>query len=248
MSNLKIFENPEFGAIRVIEKKGEPWFVAKDISDILGFRDANGMTRMLDADEKGTQKVSTPGGPQHMLVVNESGLYSCILRSNKPTAKKFRKWVTSEVLPSIRKSGGYFIDQEKMTPEEIVANALIVAHRIIDNKNKQIEAMKPKVEFYDTVTQSDDVVDIKQAAKILNLGYGRNTLFKKLRELKILDQYNLPYQKYIDRGYFRVVQVAKEVKGKVRIYPKTVVYQKGLDFIRKVVGNYDRNLPQKRMA
>lgn len=247
MSNLKIFENPEFGKVRATLIDNKPYFVGSDVARILGYAIPHKAVR----DHcKGVlkQNILTSGGYQEMLVIPPGDVYRLIAKSRLPIGEKFESWLFDEVVPSIFENGGYIMGQENMTPEEIVANALIVANRIIDNKNKQIEEMKPKVEYYDTVTQSEDVVDIKQAAKILNLGYGRNTLFKKLRELKILDQYNLPYQKYIDRGYFRVVQVAKEVKGKVRIYPKTVVYQKGLDFIRKVVGNYDRNLPQKRMA
>lgn len=97
------------------------------------------------------------------------------------------------------------------------------------------ELMIPKVEFYDRVTQSTDLLDIKQVASILNLGYGRNTLFAKLRALKILDQYNMPYQKYIDQGLFKVVETKKDTKLGVKVFPKTCVYQKGLDYIRKVV-------------
>lgn len=232
---LKIFKNNQFGEVRVIARDNEPWFVAGDIASILNYRSSNDMTRILDEDEKGTHYVSTPGGKQHMTIINESGLYSCILKSTKPQAKLFRKWVTSEVLPSIRKNGGYIANQENLTPEQVVANALVVAQKIIDDKTKQIETMKPKVEFYDQVTQSEDLLDIKQVASILDLGFGRNKLFAKLRDLKVLDQYNMPYQKYIDAKYFKVVETKKGNSENVKVFPKTCVYQKGLNFIRKLV-------------
>ena len=104
-------------------KDGEPWFVAKDISGILGYRDAANLVRRLDEDEKDTQKTSTPSGDQEMTAINESGLYNAILGSTKPNAKEFKKWVTAEVLPSIRKTGGYLIARKDESPEEIMARA-----------------------------------------------------------------------------------------------------------------------------
>ncbi len=236
MEELKIFKNSEFGEVRVIEQNNEPWFVASDVALILGYRTSNDMTRILDDDEKGTHIMSTPGGKQNMIIINESGLYSCILKSRLEGAKQFRKWVTSEVLPSIRKNGGYIANQENLNEDELMARALIVAQSVIDRKSKQIEFMQPKADFYDTVTQSDDLIDIGQVAKIINVkGIGRNKLFEILRNLKVLDQHNNPYQKYIDSKYFKVVEVPKLSKGVVKIYLKTCVYQKGLNYIRRLV-------------
>ena len=104
-------------------KDGEPWFVAKDVSGILGYRDAANLARRLDEDEKDTQKTSTPSGKQEMTIINESGLYNAVLGSTKPNAREFRKWVTGEVLPSIRKTGGYLIARKDESPEEIMARA-----------------------------------------------------------------------------------------------------------------------------
>ncbi|WP_316896833.1 Bro-N domain-containing protein [Pseudodesulfovibrio indicus] len=106
---------------------GEPWFVAKDVCDVLGYRMASDAVRALDDDEKGTRNVRTPGGDQIMTLINESGLYSLILRSRKPEAKAFKKWITSEVLPSIRKKGGYMVAKADETPAEIMARAVLLA-------------------------------------------------------------------------------------------------------------------------
>lgn len=114
MNDLQVFDF-EQKSVRVVMKGSEPWWVAKDVADILEFQDAANAIRLLDEDEKGTQKVSTPGGEQEMSVINESGLYTLIMRSNKPEAKRFRKWVTSEVLPTIRKTGRYSV---KSNPDE----------------------------------------------------------------------------------------------------------------------------------
>ena len=235
MNELKIFKS-ELGSVRAIEVDGGPWFVASDIAMILNYRSANDMTRILDEDEKGTHSMGTLGGFQAMTIISESGLYSCILRSTKSEAKKFKKWVTSVVLPSIRNNGGYIANQENSTPEQIVANALVVAKNIIDTKNKQIETMKPKVDFYDTVAGSKDAIEIGAVAKLINVrGIGRNKLFELLRDKGILMDNNQPYQKYIDCGYFRTIEQKWNKAGEIKINIKTLVYQKGIDYIRKII-------------
>ena len=116
--------------VRVVMKGSEPWWVAKDIADVLDFRDAANAIRLLDEDEKGTQKVSTPGGEQEMLIISESGLYTLIMRSNKPEAKRFRKWVTSTVLPSIRKTGGYGVRADGPSESMKRADAMLNNSRV----------------------------------------------------------------------------------------------------------------------
>ena len=178
-----------------------------------------------------------------MTVVNESGLYNVILRSDKPEAKPFRKWVTSEVLPSIRKNGGYIANQENLTPEQIVANALIVAQNIISQKDKQIEQMKPKAEFFDAVADSRTAISMNEVSKVLGIkGYGRNNLFEFLRNNGILDRWNVPYQRYIDCGWFRVIEQKYTRQGEPCVTTKTLVYQKGVDAIRKKILSADKTV------
>lgn len=148
--------------------------------------------------------------------------------------KRFKKWVTSEVLPSIRKNGGYIANQEKLTPEQIVANALIVAQNIISQKDKQIEEMKPKADFFDAVADSKTAISMNEVSKVLAIkGYGRNNLFEFLRSEGILDRYNVPYQRYVDCGWFRVIEQKYIKNGEPCITTKTLVYQKGVEAIRK---------------
>ena len=236
MNNLQIFNNEEFGSVRTITKDNEPWFVASDIAKALGYRMASDLARRIDEDDKGTHVMSTQGGEQAMLIINESGFYSAILGSKLESAKRFKHWVTSEVLPSIRKNGGYIANQEQMTPEQIVANALIVAQNIISQKDKQIEEMKPKADFFDAVADSKTAISMNEVAKVLNIkGYGRNNLFEFLRENKVLDRWNVPYQKYVDNGWFRVIEQHYQKNGEPVVTTKTLVYQKGVDGIRKMI-------------
>ena len=217
--------------VRAIEKDGEPWFIANDITAILGV-DAT-QVRRLDDDEKELYNIQTLGGNQKTTIVSESGLYSLILTSRKESAKQFKKWVTSEVLPSIRKHGSY-----SMQPQELIARAVIEAHKMIEQQTALIAELKPKAEFFDTVTDSRDAVDIGTVAKVLNCGIGRTRLFEQLRDEKILMSNNQPYQKYIDCGYFRVIESSyQKPDGSTHINFKTVVYQKGVDFIRRKLGD-----------
>lgn len=242
MNDLHIF-NYNGKEVRTIQKDGEPWWVLKDVCGILGISKYRDTASRLDEDERGSVRVDTPGGEQEMTVVNESGLYNVILRSDKPEAKPFRKWVTSEVLPSIRKNGGYIANQENLTPEQIVANALIVAQNIISKKDKQIEQMKPKAEFFDAVADSRTAISMNEVSKVLGIkGYGRNNLFEFLRNNGILDRWNVPYQRYIDCGWFRVIEQKYTRQGEPCVTTKTLVYQKGVDAIRKKILNAEKTV------
>lgn len=234
MNNLQVFSSSEFGEVRIVTINNEPWFVASDICKVLDIQNATQSVYSLEEDERSMYNIGRQGEAN---IINESGLYAMIFKSKKPNAKRFRKWVTSEVLPSIRQNGGYISNQENLTPEQIVANALVVAQNIIANKDKLIEEMKPKVEFFDTVADSKAAVAIGDVAKVIGIkGCGRNKLFELLREKKVLMQNNQPYQKYIDSGYFRVIeQKYTKPDGETVITFKTLVYQKGVDYIRKLV-------------
>ncbi|MBU2713632.1 phage antirepressor [Zooshikella harenae] len=163
-------------AVRVINKEGEPWFVATDVANALGYRDAFNMCRALDDDEKDTHTVSTPGGDQELKAINESGLYSAILKSRRSEAKAFKRWVTHEVLPSIRKNGGYIAGQEKDDPSLVLAKALQVAQSIIETKTAQLDVAKeeikavlPKAEAFEKIAGGDESFCITNAAKDLQI-------------------------------------------------------------------------------
>ena len=237
MNELQIFKNEQFGEVRVLEKDGQVLFVAKDVCESLGLGDTSKVMSRLDPDERGTNSIPTLGGNQEMWCVNEYGLFNLILASRKQSAKNFKRWVTHDVLPSIRTNGGYIANQENLTPEQIVANALIVAQNIISQKDKLITELKPKAEFFDAVADSKTAVAIGEVAKVLGIkGIGRNNLFEILRDKKVLMSDNQPYQKFIDNGYFRVIeQKYRKPDGETVISFKTLVYQKGIDYIRKIV-------------
>lgn len=142
MSNeIQVFDSPEFGTVRAIrDENGEPMFVAKDVAVILGYRDAANMTRRLEEDEKGTRSVSTPGGEQQMAVITEPGLYSAILGSRVPEARAFKRWVTHEVLPALRRDGAYVASDGTEDEDTLIARALLAVKRKLDESDRQLGA------------------------------------------------------------------------------------------------------------
>lgn len=235
MNGLQIFKNEQFGEIRTLEYGGKPYFVANDIAKALGYS----RPRQAIIDHcKGSIKMALPseGGIQDTNIIPEGDIYRLIVRSHLPSAEKFEIWVFDEVLPSIRQNGGYIANQENLTPEQIVANALVVAQNIIQQKDKQLAEMQPKADFFDAVADSKTAVAIGDVAKVLGIrGLGRNKLFEILRNKKILMNNNQPYQKYVDCGYFRVIEQHYTKNGEACINFKTLVYQNGVDYIRKAV-------------
>jgi anti-repressor protein len=208
---LKTYES-EFGEIRMTEQNGVPWFVAKDVCDALGLSNPTKAIKNLEDDERSNLLLGRQG---YANCVNESGLYTLIIRSNKPNAKKFRRWVTSEVLPSIRKHGGYISGQESMNETELLQAALEVANRQIEEKNAQIEAMRPKVLFAEAVTQSEDSLPIGDFAKLLvqnGIKTGRNRLMEWLRNngylMKVESSKNRPTQLSIESGLFEMKETS----------------------------------------
>lgn len=240
MNELQIFNSSEFGEIRTTTKDNEPMFCLTDVCKALEITHVTDVKNRLKQDGVGSSEViDSLGRKQKATFINEANLYKVIFQSRKPSAEKFTDWVAGEVIPSIRKNGGYIANQEKMTPEQIVANALIVAQNIISQKDKQIEEMKPKAEFFDTVADSKTAISMNEVAKVLDVkGYGRNKLFEFLRENSVLDRWNVPYQKYVDNGWFRVIEQHYQKNGEPIITTKTLVYQKGVDGIRKMIERY----------
>ena len=243
MSDLRIPENQLtsfsheiFGSIRTLTKDGEPWFVAVDVCKSLDIGNSRQALTRLDEDEKGVISTDTLGGEQQMSIVNEPGLYSLVLGSRKTEAKAFKRWITHEVIPQIRKTGAYIspvIDSDMLFK---MAEAMAAKEKQIKELEQQKALMSPKADFYDAVVESPDAVDMAVAAKTLNMGIGRNTMFKILRDEGILQHNNIPYQEYVDRGYFRCIESKFSMPdGSTHVNIKTVVHQKGLDFIRKTI-------------
>ena len=190
MSNIQIF-NYQNNEVRTVKMDGEPWFVLKDVCNILNINNASDVYNRLDDDEKGVAQIDTLGGRQKMSTVNESGLYHVILRSDKPEAAPFRKWVTSEVLPSIRKNGGYIAGQEQLTPQELMAKALLVANKTLADREARISEltvqnniMAPKAEYFDELVDRNMLTSFRDTAK--ELGVKPKTFVNWLLEKKFI--------------------------------------------------------------
>lgn len=190
MSNIQIF-NYQSNEVRTVKMDGEPWFVLKDVCNILNINNASDVFNRLDDDEKGVAQIDTLGGRQKMSTVNESGLYHVILRSDKPEAAPFRKWVTSEVLPSIRKNGGYIAGQEQLTPQELMAKALLVANKTLADREARISEltvqnniMAPKAEYFDELVDRNMLTSFRDTAK--ELGVKPKTFVNWLLEKKFI--------------------------------------------------------------
>jgi len=234
MSSLPQVFNYKNHQVRTFIIDGEPWWVAKDVCDVLDIGNPSDAVRRLDEDEVDLiEVIDSLGRAQTINIVNEAGLYNLILGSRKQEAKDFKRWITHEVIPQIRKTGAYSLD-----PRQLIAAAVIEAQKIIAEQEKKIQELEPKAEFFDAVAGSKDAIDMNRAAKLIyeETRMGRNKLFKLLREKGVLMKDNIPYQEYIDKGYFRTIeQKYTKPDGTTHIYIKTLVYQKGLDFIRKVI-------------
>ena len=235
MNEVQVFNSADFGSVRTIEIDGKPYFVANDVAKALGYsvpKDA--VSRHCKGALK--RRYLTEGGEQELKIIPEGDVYRLVIKSQLPKADEFEHWIFDEVIPSIRKNGGYIANQENLTPEQIVANALIVAQNIISQKDRQIEQMKPKAEFFDAVADSKTAISMNEVSKVLGIkGYGRNNLFEFLRSSGILDRWNVPYQRYIDCGWFRVIEQKYSKNGEQCVSTKTLVYQKGVDAIRKKI-------------
>ena len=238
MNDIQIFNNSEFGDIRSLEIDGKPYFVANDVATALGYsRPADAITQHCKGSVK--HRVPTNGGEQEMKIIPEGDIYRLIIRSSLPSAEKFERWVFDEVIPNIRKTGGYNLPQTYPEALRALADQAEKAEKLlIQNNELQLanQEMKPKAEFFDAVAGSKKAMSMEEVAKILSYpGIGRNKLFEILRNQNILQSDNIPYQKYIDSGYFRVIEQKYNVGDEVRINIKTLVFQKGVDFIRKTL-------------
>lgn len=236
MTDLKVFEF-EKQAVRVELVDGESWFCLSDVCSILGIENPS---RVAHETLKGkgviTLRIAEGKGNPEKNFVSEAALYKVVFLSRKPEAEKFTDWIASEVIPSIRKTGSYSLPKSiEERSVELIADML----KVIKGQEKKITEDKPKVEFFEAVCSSKDCMDIGSAAKALNMGVGRNTLFEFLRQKGVLMSNNQPFQRFVDYGYFRVVeQKFQTPDGEIHINLKTMVYQPGLNYIRNLWGGY----------
>jgi len=184
MNNLQIFENERFGRVRTIEQNGEPWFIARDVCECLSIGKYRDAVSRLEEDERGSVEMDTPGGRQSLSAVNEYGLYSLVLSSRKPEAKEFKRWITHEVIPAIRKTGGYISGAKEMSDEEIMAKALLIGKRTIEQQQLRIQnlevtnseltvsntIMRPKADYFDELVDRNLLTNFRETAKQLGIG------------------------------------------------------------------------------
>ena len=236
MSSLITFENMEFGKLTVMEKDGEFFFIGKEVAEKLGYsntRDA--LVRHVDTDDKADVVFHDGRQRRNMVSINESGLYALILSSKLPQAKEFKRWVTTEVLPSIRKNGGYIKNQEKMSNEEILANAVLLANHLIAEKEKIIEDLEPKAKYFDELVTNHLLTNFRNTAKEFHIPQKVFIQFLIDKELIYRDKKNrlLPYAKN-NKGYFEVKEWCKEGSEAVGI--QTFVTQKGRNYLLLLIG------------
>lgn len=241
MNELQIFKNNTFGNVRVLEQGGEPWFVAKDVCDCLGLKNPTMAVNTLDDDERAKFNLGRQGNTN---IVNEYGLYNLVLSSRKPEAKEFKRWITHEVIPSIRKYGSFNMAIPRTLPDALTA----YAHEIEAHQKTQalLEAQRPKVLFADSVAASHTSILVGELAKILHQNgikdMGQNRLFTWMRNNGYLisrkgTDYNSPTQKAMELGLFQIKEtIVSHADGHTSISKTTKVTGKGQQyFINKLL-------------
>lgn len=238
MNDLQQFTSAQFGDIRALSIDGEPWFVGKDIAERLGYTNPLKAIRdHVDPEDKGVNEMDTPGGKQPLIFINESGLYSLVLSSKLPSAKAFKRWVTHDVIPTIRKTGGYVNDTSAFVnayfPELNETQKAAIGTMLDESRRmgQQLKEQAPKVLFADAVTASSTSILIGELAKLIKqngVEIGQNRLFKWLRENGFLMRDNMPTQYAMERGLFVVTErTINNPDGSVRITRTTKVTGKG---------------------
>ena len=237
MKEIKIFENVAFGPIRIVEVKNEPWFVGKDVAEVLGY--SNTMKAIRDHvkdNHKLAERIVLSGQNREAILIDEAGVYSLVMRSKLPKAEQFQEWVTSEVLPAIRKTGGYINGSESMSDDEIMARALNIANNTINNlklensmQKQMIAEFKPVKEYVDTILSSTDTVTVTQIAA--DYGLSAKALNKILFEEGLVHNVNkqwILYKKHMNRGYTKSETIdVKRADGSVKVVMNTKWTQKG---------------------
>lgn len=256
-NDLIVFNHKEFGELKAIKINGEPWFVGKDIAEKLRYVNAQKAVRThVDEEDKGVTVLDTPGGKQNVTIINESGVYSLVIGSKLESAKRFKRWITSEVLPSLRKYGSYSIvkpdsymiedevERAKRWIEEAEERRKLAL--TVKEQTNVLKQQEPLVHFAKTVASTEDCIDMNNMAKLIGqktgISVGRNKLFAILRNNKFLMYDNQPYQKYIEDGTFSTLEYTYMKNGEARIGLKTLVTGKGQIKICKFIKRYAENL------
>ena len=251
MNDLQIFENKDFGKVRIVTVDNLPWFVAADVCRALDIANSRDAVKRLDDDERGVVSTDTLGGIQEMTVVNESGLYSLVLGSRKPEAKQFKRWITHDVIPTIRKTGGY-VNNDELFVRTYLPNADDTTKALfrstletIRTQNAKIEEYKPKAIFADAVSASKTSILVGELAKILHqngVTIGQNRLFEWLRNNGYLccygERYNMPTQRSMEMSLFEIKETTiNNPDGSIRVSRTVKVTGKGQQyFINKFLG------------
>ena len=246
MADIKIWENPEFGELRIVDMNGEPWMVGKDVAQALGYQNASkALNDHVDPEDKLNNESLLSLGQRGGWLINESGLYSLVLSSKLPGAKRFRRWVTGEVLPSIRKDGGYIKTAPGMTDADIMAKAILLAQKTIEGQKAQIAEMTPKALFADAVSASSTSILVGDLAKLIRqngMDIGQNRLFDWLRNNGYLIRakgmsWNMPTQRSMDMGLFEVKETSiTHADGHISVNKTVKVTGKGqIYFVNKLI-------------
>ena len=233
---IREFNNKEFGKLTIIEKDGEFFFIGKEVAEKLGYsntRDA--LARHVVIEDKADVGIHDGRQVRNMIAINESGLYSLILSSKLSSAKRFKHWVTKEVLPSIRKHGGYIANQENMSREEILANAMLLANRVIEEKEEKIRELKPKANYYDKLVDGNLLTNFRNTAKELNLPQKAFIDFLLANNFIYRDkkQRLLPYSRK-NKGYFEVKEWISDDGSLIGI--QTLITPKGRNLFLVLLG------------
>lgn len=260
MNELKIFENPAFGKVRVVEQGGEPWFVAKDVCEALELSNTSMAINRLEDDERAKFNLGRQGSAN---VVNEYGLYNLVLASRKPEAKAFKRWITHEVLPAIRKTGGYIAGSEKMSDAELMAKAVLVAQATIKERDARIAELetentvqrqaiadfKPTQEYVDKILASKDVVTTTQIAADYGMSAVQLNMFlSEQRVQRVVGGQWILYKNHMGKGYTKSETIRiKHRDGSEGIKMQTKWTQKGRLFIHNLLTNkgYKANMDKE---
>lgn len=234
MNELQVFKNQEFGSVRTLVVNDEPWFVGKDVAEALGYSNSrNAVPKHVSKEDSLRTQIEYAGQRREVTIINESGLYALIFGSKLESAQKFKRWVTSEVLPALRKTGQYQV--KELSGSELMAKALIEAQSVLAAKDKQIEEMEPKALFADAVSASKGSISVGSLAKLLaqnGIAIGQNRLFAWLRDNNFLikdgKSKNVATQRYIDQGLFELKANVTFENGETKTHkPTTMVTGKG---------------------